>query len=109
MGQQSERTEEQMKKLEAEILKMQERSAYLKKRKQQQEQKEHEAWLKQYERLIISEFGSKYHILYTPQEAAEAFLKQEEAMPVTASLSGKIPEEATKEKEETEDWEENCE
>lgn len=91
--QQSERTEEQMQKMEEEIRRMQERREVLKKRMQKQEQKEHEKWLKSYERILTAEFGSKYHILYTPQEAAQAFLMKEQAVPEGVMLTGRAMEE----------------
>lgn len=91
--QQSERTEEQVKKMEEEIQRMQERRELLKNRMQKQEQKEHEKWLKSYERILTAEFGSKYHILYTPQEAAQAFLMKEQAVPEGVMLPGRVVEE----------------
>ena len=91
--QQSERTEEQMQKMEEKIRRMQERRELLKKRMQKQEQKEHEKWLKNYERILMAEFGSKYHILYTPQEAAQAFLMKEQAVPEGVMLTGRVVEE----------------
>lgn len=91
--QQSERTEEQMQKMEEEIRRMQERREVLKKRMQKQEQKEHEKWLKSYERILMAEFGSKYHILYTPHEAAQAFLMKEQAVPEGVMLTGRSMEE----------------